>query len=108
MNKTIIRKTDMAFVKETVINWMIAPEYIQFENSEEFMDLVLEYFKDLADVLRDAERKLRNTGRSMIDVVNSKTVAEHMALYFLNELSLYPTEDILNFTKDLRELVGGH
>lgn len=96
---------DIEFIRDTLIQWMIAPEDVPFDYAEELMDLVLEYFKNLADILQDAQKA---GPADLKRVVNNKTVAEHMTLYFLNELSVLPTRDIVNFTKDLRDLVDSY
>lgn len=103
MTCTRVEGRDIDFIKETLIKWMLAPDHVSFDFGEELMDLVFEYFKNLADVLTEAI----NCGSDDLNkVINDKTVAEHMAIYFLDELSVLPTQDIVNFTKDLRDLVN--
>lgn len=100
--KTKVEGRDIEFIKTSLISWMLMPELVEFDFAEELMDLIMEYFKNYADILRDARR---SGASNLKTVINNKTVAEHMTLYFLNEISISSPQDIVNFTKDLRELV---
>lgn len=105
LTSTSIEESDIEFVKDTLIRWMLAPHLVPFDFAEELMDLVFEYFQNIASILSDA---VKAGAKDMNRIINGKTVAEHMTLFFLNELSVAPTQDITNFTKDLRELVDNY
>lgn len=86
----------MECIKDSLVRWSIEPDLEESEIS----DLVLEYFKDVTDVLRS----VIHGGLDPTSVINNKSIADHMALYISHELSLMSHSDLYNFKEDLKRL----
>ena len=100
-----IKKDQMSFITDTLVQWLVNPDGASADFGEEFIDLFVEYFKDIADLL---------TAHDCLDPFDLKnkcagglSASEHLGQYFLSELKLMSENDLVTLCSDLQDLRHG-
>ena len=92
--------SNIDFISTTLVDWLLEPDLVPGDHAEEVMDLLLEYFKGISDVLI-ACNKTKERRNEPLSEQNRK----HLAMYVINEINLFSSKDLENFVGDVNNLL---